>query len=259
MEFGKLTFVRPTNEHTTEGLAPTTPAATQAPRAANVLDGQGRSMGQIDLHGYDFNFQHLPYSCLVERMRAQIQSKDLRNSEVISRIVEQFPDILDGKVRIIEDAVVFVVDCVHSTELVAFLEHANRSSLEHFNGILSGITGPIKQYGGYPIGFHGDSVHALFLGQTAIQHAQLTAHQLINSWVANSDPLTPAIRIGVAKGRVEIGLLGAEGDRRIEPMGCSVNEAFHAANGSGRAVYAHPRVRVILGESLQHNQSRIAA
>lgn len=258
MDFDKAKLNRPTDGQAAEEKTLQPKSGPAKPRLVSALDPRGRSLGQIDVGLLDITDNYLPRSPLIDGIRAQLKQIASKKDEVISRIVERFPDILDGKVRVLENTVVLVVDFVRSTELIQELERANKSQMKHFNGLFSAITAPIKDQNGYPIGFHGDSVHALFLGEQGLRDAQVATQQIVRSWVFKCDPMTPNLRIGLAQGRVELGLLGASGDRRIEPMGSPVNEAFRAASGIGSALSSPPNVRVFLGDSIQRNRCRAA-
>jgi class 3 adenylate cyclase len=153
----------------------------------------------------------------------------------------------------------FVADFVKSTQLVRELEGRGISPIEHFNGILNKICEPINQYDGYIIGYHGDNVHAVFLGVGAINRACKTAVCILNLWKHENSPLTPNLRIGLARGPVAAGWLGATQDKRLEVIGSAVNEAFSAASGDIGKEHGSEKARIFFGPSLCSSQRHRAA
>jgi len=216
----------------------------------SVLDWQTGAGAQIEQQGQALYEFCLPAAPEIAEWPSTFRFPNNRRSGTLSPIVELFPDILEGKVRILENAVLVVTDFVKSTALVRELERQGIGVTTHFNQLLSELCQPIKLHGGYPIGFHGDSVHALFPAASGLMDAHAACFAMGHNWMAKSGGLIPTLRIGVAMGRIELGLLGAADDRRIEIMGSTVNAAFRAASGHGYLRCHHPMAQLFLTESL---------
>lgn len=245
------------NKPSLRGPAEGTPAPTtntQSTQAhsgfTSVLDWQTVGGAQIEQQGQALYKFCLPAAPEIAEWPSTFRFPHNRQSVTVSPIVELFPDILEGKVRILENAVLVVTDFVKSTALVRELERQGIGVTTHFNQLLSELCQPIKLHRGYPIGFHGDSVHALFPAASGLTDAHAACFAMGHKWIGKSGGLIPALRIGVAIGRIELGLLGAADDCRIEIMGSAVHAAFRAASGHGYLRCHHPMAQLFLTESV---------
>jgi hypothetical protein len=224
--------------------------APEPGRFTSVLDWQQMEGITIDRQALAMCESSLPSAPVIAEWPNAFRFPNVRYPEMTSKIVELYPDILEGRVRILENAVLVVTDFVKSTALVRELEHQGIGVTTHFNQLLSELCQPIKLHRGYPIGFHGDSVHALFPAASGLTDAHAACFAMGHNWMAKTGGLIPALRIGVAIGRIELGLLGAADDCRIEIMGSAVHAAFRAASGHGYLRCHHPMAQLFLTESM---------
>lgn len=251
------------------------PSATNAPqrntlgspddrgtRLADVITPNGELAASIPIstgsEGFNGLIAELP-GRLPPRPTHPLGPSSGSGNNTISRIVERFPEIANGKVVTFPKATMFVADFVKSTQLVRELEARGISPIQHFNKILNKICAPINRYDGYIIGYHGDNVHSVFLGDGAINRASKTALCILQLWKHEDSPLTPKLRIGLARGNVEAGLLGATQDKRLEVIGSAVNEAFCAARGDVGIEHGSGEARIFFGPSLCNSQRHKAA
>ena len=151
----------------------------------------------------------------------------------VPRMDEIIKEVINGKVIDVENAAVLVSDIVKSSELVEKTERAGECPFAKINKVLSPIAETIESYGGIVIGFHGDCVHAIFTGESAALRAYRAAAGLEiepDPKIVNDEIIK--IRIGLSFGNFKLGPLGPPNNRRIEPLGDTVNQAFKACRNA---------------------------